>query len=185
MLEISCRRAKRRENLSSRPIPGISGILEIPKWWRDPGPRGPRRLEWSMRKVLLALVSLLLLRLSSRSHERSPVGTRSGLRNRESPSSTSDRPLSLQKRRRHLHESGGRFPKKRKSDGDAIPDGTSGQEPRTSSELGVESSDEPETEEPKRPQKQAPKVQSAIYANHKFSSSFDISHTINLLLIGM
>ena len=33
-------------------------------------------------------------------------------------------------------------------------------------------------------QKQAPRVQSAIYASYKISSSFDISHVINLLLIG-
>jgi len=51
-------------------------------------------------------------------------------------------------------------------------------------ETGAEVPNEPEAEEPRRPQKQGPKIQSAIYASHKLSSSFDISHTINLLLIG-
>jgi hypothetical protein len=53
----------------------------------------------------------------------------------------------------------------------------------TQSEPRAETPIEP-VAEPKKPQKRAPKVQSAIYASHKISSSFDISHTINLLLIG-
>jgi len=105
-----------------------------------------------------------------------PVATRHGLRNRESSSSTSDRLPSLQKRRRNLYESDGNLPKRSRSDTNTTPGGTSEQE--------VEAQSEKEVEEPKRPQKQAPKVQSAIYASHKISSSFDISHTINLLLIG-
>ena len=48
----------------------------------------------------------------------------------------------------------------------------------------MEKSNESEVEEAKRLQKQAPKVQSAIYASHKISSSFGISHTINFILIG-
>ena len=105
------------------------------------------------------------------------VGTRSGLRNRESSSSTSDRaPLSLQKRRRTLHESDGKLRKRPRSETSTTPGGTNEQEGETRGEM--------EVEEPRRPRKQAPKVQSAIYASHKISSSFDISHTINLLLIG-
>jgi len=105
------------------------------------------------------------------------VATRSSLRNRDSSSSTSDRlPSSLQKRRRTLHESDGKLPKRPKSESNTTPGGTNEQEAKTQSEM--------EAEEPKRPQKQAPRVQSAIYASHKISSSFDISHTINLLLIG-
>ena len=105
------------------------------------------------------------------------VATRSSLRNRESSSSTSDRlPSSLQKRRRTLHESDGKLPKRPKSETNTTPGGTNEQEARTQSGM--------EVEQPRRPQKQAPKVQSAIYASHKISSSFDISHTLNLLLIG-
>ena len=44
---------------------------------------------------------------------------------------------------------------------------------------------EPKVEGPERPQNQAQKVQSAIYASQKMSSSFDISHTINFTLVGM
>jgi len=62
-------------------------------------------------------------------------------------------------------------------------------EPGTSRESGT--SRVPEMEESNevvveqvRMLRQAPKVQSAIYASHKISSSFDVSHTINLLLIG-
>ena len=47
------------------------------------------------------------------------------------------------------------------------------------------SAKDPEAKEPERLRKQTPKIQSAIYASHKISSSFDISHTINLTLIGM
>jgi hypothetical protein len=36
----------------------------------------------------------------------------------------------------------------------------------------------------RRQQEQSTKAQSAIYASHKISSYFDVSHTINLLLIG-
>ena len=32
--------------------------------------------------------------------------------------------------------------------------------------------------------KQAPRVQSAIYATHILSSSFDVAHTINVTLVG-
>ena len=115
---------------------------------------------------------------------RVPVGTRSGLRNQESPSSTSDRPLILQKRRRTLHELSERFSKKSKSDSNTKPDVAGGREPETStsrkSGAKAEGSNELEVEVPK----QVPRVQSAIYASHKLSSSFDTSHTINLLLIG-
>ena len=115
---------------------------------------------------------------------RTPVGTRSGLRSEVSSSSTSGQPLSLQKRHRIVQELDGRPPKRSKSDNSTKPDGAGGQEPETSRESGAQGYGELEAEEPERPQKQTPKVQSAIYASHKLSSSLDISHTINLLLIG-
>jgi hypothetical protein len=66
-----------------------------------------------------------------------------------------------------------------------MPGGTSKRETETDtqSEPRAETPDEPVVERWKKPQKQALKVQSAIYTSHKISSSFDISHTINLLLI--
>ena len=48
---------------------------------------------------------------------------------------------------------------------------------------------DPEAKKPKKPEevksKLAPKVQSAVYANQRISSSLDISHMVNLQLIGM
>ena len=73
-----------------------------------------------------------------------------------------------------MQDSYGNDPKKTKSE--SSTSGTSNQRAETPSEVEVEGQ--------KRPQKQMPKVQSAIYASHKISSSFDISHTINLILIG-
>jgi hypothetical protein len=81
----------------------------------------------------------------------------------------------LQKKRRNRHDIDETVSKKLRSDSGARPSGTS--ESGKSKEL--------ETEEPERPQKQAPRVQSAIYASQKISSSFDVSHTINLTLVGM
>jgi hypothetical protein len=78
-----------------------------------------------------------------------------------------------------------RVQKRAKSDGNTKLGGTSAQKEETPSGSGVEKPKGPEKEEPKRPQKQAPRVQSAIYASHKMSCSFDISHTINFTLIGM
>ena len=95
---------------------------------------------------------------------------------------TPDRkPLSLQKKPRNLHESDGKLPKKLRI---TRLDGAGQGEGEASGEQGGEEPNEPAVEEPGRPQRQGPKVQSAIYASHKVSSSFDISHTINLLLIG-
>ncbi|KAF9642050.1 hypothetical protein BDM02DRAFT_3194011 [Thelephora ganbajun] len=93
-------------------------------------------------------------------------------------------PHQLQKRHRDPLESYGTTLKKSKSDTNTTPGGTSKQRAETPSEPGVKESNESEVEELKRSQKQAPKVQSAIYASHKISSSFGISYTINLALIG-
>jgi len=103
------------------------------------------------------------------------VGTRTGTRSQGLPPSTSDRPVSSQKRRRELQETTETVPKRARSDGVTKPGGTS--------ESGVKPG-EPEAEKPAKPQKQAPKIQSAIYASQKMSSSFDISHTINFTLVG-
>ncbi|KAF9642015.1 hypothetical protein BDM02DRAFT_2818990 [Thelephora ganbajun] len=124
-------------------------------------------------------------RMVSEENPTRSLPTRSGLRDQGSSSSTPDRPpLQLQKRRRDLVESYGTTPKKPKSDSNTEPGGTSEQRAETPSEPGLKKSNEPGVEGPKRLQKQAPRVQSAIYASHKISSSFDISHTINLILIG-
>ena len=65
------------------------------------------------------------------------------------------------------------------------PSGGSGEE--TSSESGeeVQSESGEEAKDPKKPPERPPKVQSAIYAAHRASSSFNITHTINIILIGM
>ena len=79
---------------------------------------------------------------------------------------TSDRPPFIsKKRRRYPQESYGPARKKAKSDND------------------IKQAEE--VEEPERPQKQAPKIQSAIYASHRILPSFDIFHTIDLISIGM
>jgi hypothetical protein len=56
---------------------------------------------------------------------------------------------------------------------------------RTSGTSGSGKSKELEAEEPERPQKQEPRVQSAICASQEISSSFNITHTINLTLVGI
>jgi len=78
-------------------------------------------------------------------------------------------------KRKDPQETDGTAPKWIKSDGGTKPSGTSESEAKPN---------KPEAEKPAGPQKQALKVQSAIYASHKILSSFDISHTINLILIG-
>ena len=69
-----------------------------------------------------------------------------------------------EKRSRGLYESEGNSRKRFKTGGDAPP--------------------EPVSETPSRRVKQAPNVQSAIYAAHIISSSFNVTHTINILLVG-
>ena len=84
---------------------------------------------------------------------------------------------------KEAQRSTGNPPKKARSDGNTGPGETSAQE-ETPSEPGVGKPNEAETKEPNRPQKQALRVQSAIYASHKISSPFNISHTINLTFVG-
>ena len=103
-----------------------------------------------------------------------PVGTRTSTGSQGFPLSTSDWPLSSRKRRRELYETDGTVPKRARSDGATKPGGISNS--------GVKLN-EPKVEEPERPQNQAQKVQSAIYASQKMSS-FDISHMINFTLVG-
>jgi hypothetical protein len=82
----------------------------------------------------------------------------------------------------YLQETYGTVPKRARSDGNTKQvGGTSAQREEISR---VENPNEPEEEGPERPRKQAPGVQSAIYTSHKISS-FDISYTINLILVGM
>ena len=57
----------------------------------------------------------------------------------------------------------------------------------TSSESGEETPNEggEEAKGPEKPPKHPPRVQSALYADHRASSSFDITHAVNIILIGM
>jgi hypothetical protein len=87
--------------------------------------------------------------------------------------STSDRPpLSFQKRYRDLLASDMILHKKFKND-NKTSSGRAGEQEAGTSDQG-EKPKELEAEEPRRPQKQPPKVQSAIYASHKISSSLEI-----------
>jgi len=149
-------------------------------------PRHPHRSKWSAKKTRRVLVSLLPL--CPFPFSPSPVGTRTSPRNQGSSPSTTDWAPTLQKKRRTEYESGGGIQKKLRSNTDIKPDGTSGQgpgasrEPGTAMELGT--SREPEMEESNELVVEQVRVQSAVYVSHKISSSFDVSHTINLLLIG-
>ena len=138
--------------------------------------------EWSVkniRHVFVCLFRFLVFALSSAS-----VPTRSGLRTQSAPSSTPDRPPSaLQKRSRDLQESPGLAPKKIKGDSDTKSSGTSTQKAEMPSGSGTGKPNGQEVES-KRP-RQAPRVQNAIYAAHEISSSFDISHAIDFILVGM
>ena len=101
-----------------------------------------------------------------------------GLESRTSAISTSDRPPTmLYKRRRNTQEIEGPAAKKPRSNGNTKPGGSSGQD--------TEQPNEPGVEEREGPRKLMSMVQSAIYASHKISCSFGISHTINLVLIGI
>lgn len=73
---------------------------------------------------------------------------------------------------------------------EATSSGSNGGDEETLSETGggekeKQSGNKEETEEPVKPPKQQPRIQSAIYAAHKISSSFNNTHTINLTLVGM
>ena len=74
-------------------------------------------------------------------------------------------------------------PEKIKGDSDTKSSGTSTQKAEMPSGSGTGKPNGQEVES-KRP-RQAPRVQNAIYAAHKISSSFDISHAIDFILIGM
>ena len=160
----------------------LGGFVDLEEVLEATGPSIPSRTskmvneEYSVRTCSCIIHHLLL---PSHSHQPLAVPSRSSPRNQESSSSTStsDRLASAsQKRSRGLQEFHGSAPKKPKGNTNVTAGGSSAQR--------AESPGEPGTAR-KRPQKQAPKVQSAIYASHKISASFDISHTINLILVGM
>lgn len=147
--------------------------IPTPKHQDHPHSRSLCRQKWSTKNILRALVCFLcfvvflriLISFSSNTLWPETSGT--------SPSTSDPQNVPSQKRRRNVQESSGTVQKKARGDSSTQRSGTSG------------SAKEPEAKEPKRLQKQTPRIQSAIYASHKISSSFDISHTINLTLIGM
>lgn len=69
--------------------------------------------------------------------------------------------------------------KRPKPDGSTNPGGTDRGGGEPTSEGGQKE------EDTKKSLKQPPEVQSAIYGAHMISSSFDITHTIHIILIGM
>ena len=56
--------------------------------------------------------------------------------------------------------------------------------PRKKFKAGGDPALEPIGETTTKPEKQPPHVQSAIYAAHLLSSAFNITHAINILLVG-
>ena len=98
------------------------------------------------------------------------------------------RPRAMQRKRKEVHELvQPRQPSKKiKSSSGAIPSGTDGGEGNTQSGSGKNAEEPvkmPKLEPAKTP-KLEPRVQSAIYAAHRLSSSFNNTHTINLILVG-
>ena len=73
-----------------------------------------------------------------------------------------------------------------KSDKFSDPGGTDegGEETSNESVEGASSESGEDAKNPKKPLKRSPRVQSGIYAVLR-ASSFDITHTINVILIGM
>lgn len=110
----------------------------------------------------------------------------------DNPNSDPHVPVTTTQRRRRdvFYQSEQGPPSKRfKISGGAIPSGIDGEEEILSGS-GKKTEETPsgsgkKAEEPIKLAKEGPRTQSAIYAAHKISSSFNNTHTINLILDGM
>ena len=137
---------------------------------RRPSPRHSARSPYLRELVKYTPHVAVCLSLPQLLSGPSPISvpTRVSARNKESTQSVAGW-KSTEKRHRMIYESDGNSRKRAKTSGDTALEPIS----ETMREY-----------QPSAQVKQAPRVQSAIYAAHILSSSFNITHTINITLVG-
>ena len=128
--------------------------------------------------------------LSTRvTHNCGTKGEEPSIKSAEEPSSRSEEEMSSESEEEASSESGEETSSKREeetlSEHGEETSSESGEE--TSSQSGEETPNEgrEEAKDPEKPPKHPPRLQSALYAAHRASSSFDITHAVNIILIGM
>ena len=114
-------------------------------------------------------------------HNCGTKGEEPSIKSAEEPSSRSEEEMSSESEEEASSESGEDTSSKREEET------LSEHGEETSSESGEETPNEggEEAKGPEKPPKHPPRVQSALYAAHRASSSFDITHAVNIILIGM